>query len=117
MSLLDTTKFTVLAGLEVVEAQEARKAAVVLPSKNRAGCLDSETLCAFQRSESQRGIIGANLIMTLDGWSIRYDSGLQNFGLLLRGRNTYEEAVAWGRAWVAEDPERRYFWCYVADAQ
>jgi hypothetical protein len=47
---------------------------------------------------------------------VRYDSGLQNFALLARScelGGTLEAAEAFARAWVAEDPERRYAWTRV----
>jgi hypothetical protein len=49
------------------------------------------------------------------GHSVRYDSGLQNFGLLAGSRSgaldgTLEDAERYATAWVAEDPTRRYAW-------
>lgn len=51
------------------------------------------------------------IVQSIYGQSVRYDSGLQNFGLVLSGRGiTLDEAEAFCRDWVAQDPEHRYAW-------
>lgn len=90
----------------------------------------SEDLCVLQREQSARGILGAEIVTSNYGCSVRYDSGLQNFGLLagLSIRSiwsqspsrfdpksgmldgTLEHAERWVREWVAKDPTRRYAW-------
>lgn len=84
-------------------------------SKNAAGYFNSEQLCKLQIEQDCRGIIGANLIKTIYGWSVRYDSGLQNFGVLASARckeidGSLEAAISWARNWVAQDPHLRYAW-------
>ena len=39
----------------------------------------SEPLCEWQRDVSRRGIVGAEIVESMYGWSVRYDSGLQNW--------------------------------------
>jgi hypothetical protein len=110
--MLEGNKFIIVAGLEVVEAMRAER---------KARCrwtgygYDSESLCAVQRDESAKGILGAEIVVSNYGCSVRYDSGLQDFALLASSRlkqidGTIEAAEAWCRDWVAKDPGRRYAW-------
>ena len=76
---------------------------------------DSEELCALQRERSRRGIIGVEIVQSIHGQSVRYDSGLQNFGLVARSRDlpdggSLEAAEEFCRNWVAQDASRRYAW-------
>jgi len=76
---------------------------------------ESETLCRLQINQAGRGILGVELVHSWYGYSVRYDSGLQDWGLLASSRHkqldgTLEDAVRWATAWVAEDPNRRYAW-------
>ncbi len=103
---------TIIAGQDLYAALQAEKAARVAHSP--AG-FSSEPLCQWQREVSSRGVLGAELVDTIYGWSVRYDSGLQNFGLLASSRarqvaGTLESAEAWATNWVAQDPARRYAW-------
>lgn len=75
----------------------------------------SDELCILQREQSARGIHGAEIVHTNYGCSVRYDSGLQDFGLLAGSKSgmldgTLEHAERWAREWVAKDPARRYAW-------
>jgi|SRR5262245_58687657 len=75
----------------------------------------STDLCTLQRERAQRGIVGAEIVESLYGHSVRYDSGLQDFGLLASARakqvdGTLEAAEEFCRQWVAKDPARRYAW-------
>lgn len=102
----------VVAGQELVDAMDA---------ETKAACewtghgYNSEQLCALQRRQSARGILGAEIVVSNYGCSVRYDSGLQDFGLLASSRSkeldgTLEHAERWVREWVAQDPTRRYAW-------
>lgn len=74
---------------------------------------NSNQLCQLQREQSARGIIGCEIVCSAYGYSVRYDSGLQNFGLLARSRElggTLEAAEAFAKKWVAEDINCRYAW-------
>lgn len=76
---------------------------------------NSGDLCLLQREQAARGILGAEVIISSHGHSVRYDSGLQDFALLAGSRSgmldgTLEHAERWAREWVAKDPERRYAW-------
>jgi hypothetical protein len=81
-----------------------------------------QDLCALQESQSERGYRPAELVKSMYGWSVRYASGLQGFSLLLSGRKmgrkfSREEAIAWGKAWAAEDPDNREFYARRADLE
>jgi hypothetical protein len=69
---------------------------------------ESNALVALQERQSRAGYLPAKLIKSNFGWSIRYASGLQDFGVLLapRGRMTLAEVIAWGKQWVAASPNR-----------
>jgi hypothetical protein len=100
----------IVAGHDLVDALEA---------KQKATCrwtgqgYDSNDISEMQRDESSRGIRGVELVKAIKGWSVRYDSGLQNFGLLARSQElggTLEAAEQYARNWVAQDASRRYAW-------
>lgn len=103
---------TIIAGEQLVDQ---------LTTETRARCqntgagFNSTQLCTLQREQAGRGITGAEIVVSNYGCSVRYDSGLQNFGLLASARakqidGTMEGAVAFAKAWVAKDPARRYAW-------
>lgn len=107
---LDPTKFQIVAGEAVVNTMRAGRESV---TKNSMGYLDSEELCEIQRQESRRGYIGVEIIKSSMGTSVRYDSGLNDFGLVASSRSlggTYEAAEAFVKQWVEVDPTRRYGW-------
>jgi hypothetical protein len=79
---MTTYSHTIIAGQDVADRIAALKAKNVLPSRKRPGCFDSESLCAHQRHVSDAGYIEAQIVETLHGYSLRYASGLQNFGLI-----------------------------------
>jgi hypothetical protein len=101
----------IVAGHDLYARLQAEKAALV-PLGARG--YDSEALCRLQRAQAARGILGAQIVASNYGFSVRYDSGLQDWGLLRRSRDcadrSREAAVAFCEAWVAHDPERRYAW-------
>src|SRR5690349_3222105 len=47
-----------------------------------------DALCAIQQRESRAGFLPFEIVRTMYGWSLRYASGLQKFGLIL-GRLTF----------------------------
>ena len=101
-----------VAGKELYDSIQAEKERTV--PKN-GPYFQSEPLCEFQKSVSRRGIIGAEIVLSNYGYSVRYDSGLQDWGLLASSRSkqvdgTIEDAVKFAERWVAQDPERRYAW-------
>ena len=74
---------------------------------------ESEAICQLQRERASRGITGAEIVKSIYGYGLRYDSGLQGFSILSRAQETggtLEGAEAWARNWVAQDPDRRYVW-------
>lgn len=102
----------IVAGEPLVDAMTAEQTARVPMG---CGGFKSEQLCELQRERSSRGIEGAEIVKSNYGHSVRYDSGLQNFGLLASSRcrqvdGSLEDAIRWVNAWVAKDPTRRYAW-------
>jgi len=114
-TFLDPDRFEIVAGQAVVDAIRAERERTVTSSRTRAGCYDSESLVEHQQSLSRRGFIGAEIVRSNYGCSVRYDSGLQNFGLLASSRarqidGTLEDAVRWVTEWQKQDADRRYVW-------
>lgn len=75
----------------------------------------SDDVCTLQREHAAKNIVGAEVIVTSMGCSVRYDSGLQNFGLLAGSKSgmldgSLGHAEQWAREWVSKDPARRYAW-------
>lgn len=75
-------------------------------------------LCRAQERHSREGIRGAKLVESIYGWSVRADSGMQDFSILAGSRDgtldgSWDDAERFVRAWVAEDPTRRYAWTYA----
>jgi hypothetical protein len=101
----------IVAGKELYDALQAEKRALVEQS---AAGFNSEQLCKLQRAQSGRGIVGAQIVKSMYGYSVRYDSGLQEWGLILpaRGRAdpSLEYAEQFCREWVSQDPAHRYAW-------
>jgi hypothetical protein len=97
----------IIAGQALYDALQAEKA--------RRCRRNAEDLCRVQEEIARRGIVGAQLVQSIYGWGVRYDSGLQNWGLIASSRakqvdGTLEDAERFALAWVAEDPARRYAW-------
>lgn len=101
----------IVAGHDVFAIIEAHKAATVKPSEFRPGCFDSESLVEHQREMSRRGYIEAEIVRSNYGHSLRYASGLQNFGLIARAREiggSFEQAVEYAKRWQAQDASHRF---------
>jgi hypothetical protein len=100
-----------VAGAELYAELQAEKRALV--EENARG-FNSEQLCALQRKVAARGVVGAQIVKSMYGFSVRYDSGLQDWGLLKTSRGSadpsLEAAEAFCREWVAADPTHRYAW-------
>ena len=109
---MDKQHFTIIAGHDVREAMDREIEGRV---KRDLTGFKSEDLCKVQEDLAVRGILGAQLVRSMFGWSVRYDSGLQNWGLLASSRQgtldgSFKAAVEWAEAWVAKDPLHRYAW-------
>ncbi len=109
--MLNTSHYTVIAGNPAKWDEETLKRC--RPGKVE-GTVASEDLCAVQVDQHNKGRRGAVLTRTIYGWSVRADSGLENFKLLA-GKMSRAEAIAWGTKWVAEDPDRREFYATNKD--
>lgn len=104
---------TIIAGEALVDSLEAEQKARV--HQAASGHYNSEELCKLQGEQDRRGIIGINLVESIYGWTVRYDSGLQNFAILAGKRQgnldgSLEAATQFARNWVASDPTKRYAW-------
>jgi len=100
----------IVAGHELVDAMEIEQKA---KCRFTGFGYNSDDLAVLQRDQSSRGIKGVEIVASIHGSSVRYDSGLQNFGLLATSRElggTLEAAEQFARDWVAKDPSRRYAW-------
>lgn len=100
----------IVAGEPLVDAMTAEQKATVAFT---GFGYDSEDLCALQRSRASKGIMGVELVRSIYGWSVRADSGLQDFALLAgKGQldGMLEDATRWAKAWVEQDPSKRYAW-------
>lgn len=100
----------IIAGNAVVDAMEVEQKATV--PFNGYG-YESEALCRLQSRQASRGIIGVEIVKSMHGYSVRYDSGLQNFGLLAHAQDlggTLEGAETFVKTWVEQDQSRRYAW-------
>lgn len=102
----------VLIGREVADqvAELKKKVAV---SSTHPGLLDSASLCRHQVSASSLGFTEAEIVRSNYGFSLRYASGLCNFGLIRSARNrevdgTFEGALAAAEEWVSQNPTRRW---------
>jgi hypothetical protein len=111
----------VVAGRTAHEAESASRAVNVKPSTYRPGCLDTETLIAWQTGVGRRWR-SVQVCRSKYGWCVRATSGLDGFALLAGSRDgyldgTFKDALRWANEWVAQDPEHRYAYCWPSDAK
>lgn len=107
----------IVAGQEIYVALQAEKERTVPHSKKpgMSQYFESEPLCRWQSECYSRGVRGVEIVKSIYGFSVRYDSGLADFGLLASSRygqldGTFEDAVRYATEWCNEDPARRYAW-------
>jgi hypothetical protein len=82
-------------------------------SRNAAGYFNSRELIPLQSEWSRRGILGSELVESgTRGWTLRYDSGIQNWGLIGLDM-TKTEVIEFAIKWVSADPTRRYSYVRV----
>ncbi len=104
----------VLVGNEAYTHYRSIRARHVNPSSHTPNTLDSESLCKFQIEASRMGFIEMELVRSNYGWSVRYASGIYNFGLFSGARGTdgsWDRAMRVALAWQQQDPARRYVTC------
>lgn len=103
-----------IAGQELYEAMQAERAKAIEASGVPYGHGRSEVLCRVQERQAGRGLTGIHIVRSMYGYSVRYDSGLQNFALLRPARSSsdpsFAAALDFCRRWVAEAPAHRYAW-------
>lgn len=88
----------VIAGQDVKARYDAMRADAL------RGPRDNETIPNFQIAANRLGFREAELVESNYGWSVRYASGLQNFGLLASSRarqvdGTLADAIRYAREW------------------
>lgn len=104
---------TIVAGEDLVDClSEEIKSGVLMTGSGR---YESESLVRVQEQQERHGILGAQVVKSIYGWSVRYDSGLKNFGVLAGSRmgnisGSLNSAINFARSWVSEDPVHRYAW-------
>jgi hypothetical protein len=77
-----------------------------------------ESLVRLQEDQSRRGRIPAHLVLSMYGWTVRYASGLQGFGILHKsGSFDPANAVEWGTQWVNRDADKRELFVSVRDVE
>lgn len=99
--------FKIIAGQDVYDAQQQRKHDAMGNKR------DSEWLCQWQQIEARNGIVEAEIVKSIYGYSVRHASGLQNFSLIASCRRgqldgTLDAAIAFAKGWQSADPTRRY---------
>lgn len=107
--------FVVVAGHSVANLIDDLRSKMVRPSTHTPGTFDSKTLCDFQRliSTNGFGFVEAEIVASNYGYSLRFASGLQNFGLIRSSRNgevdgSYAGALVAAEKWQAQEPTKRY---------
>lgn len=105
--MLNTKFFTLIAGNPTKWDEETQK---LVDDNNMKG------LVSLQESQAARGRLSAHLIRSMYGWTVRYASGLQNFGLLHSSKSSdIRKAVEFGVEWANQDPQNREF--YVSNIE
>lgn len=105
----------IIFGQDVFTAQQARKVAALgtgLYVENGRAIYASEPLCRWQQSEGRYGILEIEIVRSASGYSVRYASGLMNFGLVACKRmgnvdGSLDSAKVFAQQWQAADPTRR----------
>jgi hypothetical protein len=92
--MLNTTHYKHLAGNTSFDDE--------MRTRTTAG----ESLFTLQEEFFRRGRAEAEVVKTLNGYSVRYVSGLHDRAIIAKGCKSYEEAVLKGRAWVEGDDRR-----------
>lgn len=103
-----------IAGQEIYEAVAAERRTAVEASGIAWGAGQSEVLCRVQSQQAGRGLTGIHIVRSIYGYSVRYDSGLQNFALLRAARGSsnpsFAAALKFCQDWAAQSPTNRYAW-------
>lgn len=103
--MLNHTAFILLAGNPHAHDAEMRR-------RVDAG----ENICNVQVDQAGRGRLSAHLVLSIHGWTVRYASGLQNFGILHKsGSFDPSDAMYWGCTWVSTDPDNRELYVAKSD--
>lgn len=96
-----------IAGQPAADEIAAYVKANATPSKIQPGCFESESLCRAQAELHRQGYREAEIYATVYGFSLRYSSGLDNFGMIKTKLPTLLSALAASVEWVKVDPLKR----------
>ena len=106
--MLNSNGFVLLAGNPQKWDDE-----IIQRCRTAGAFFNSEDLCRVQMDQAGRGRLSAHMVLSIHGWTVRYASGLQNFGILFKSTtNDPQVALDWGCKWANQDPDNREF--YVA---
>lgn len=110
----------VLVGAEVEAALYADKVARVARSAFYADFFESESLCTWQSEMHARGYCAVVLTKSVLGWSVRYRSGLDGFGVLAGVRDgtltgTFLDALAYARQWQNALSSKRFVVAHASE--
>jgi hypothetical protein len=110
-----------IAGQDLYESMQAERTAAIEASGIPYGYGRSEVLCRVQEKQAGRGLTGAQIVRSMYGFSVRYDSGLQNWGLLKSARGSSDPSLEAAKQfcldWVAQAPNSRYAWMSEGEAE
>ena len=99
-----------IAGEETWNKLQAEK--IMKVRKSERG-YNSRELIILQGEWSSRGVLGAELVQSMHrNWTLRYDSGIQNWGIIAADM-TKGEVIEYAIAWVAMDPSHRYVYVKI----
>jgi hypothetical protein len=95
---MDKQHFTVVAGFEAAEAHDK---AVAFASQQPGFDLP-------RWQEREDFWVGAEIVVTIYGYGLRYASGLQGFGIIASAQSlgTLDRAIAYAQEWAASEPAK-----------
>ena len=77
-----------------------------------------ESLPDVQVDQASRGQLSAHMVLSLNGWTVRYASGLQDRAILHKsGEDDPRKALEWGTNWANENPANREFYVSKFDIE
>jgi hypothetical protein len=107
----------IIAGAPILDKLKAEQAAARdLYSRDPNPRVQDSAICACQQYQAARGYLGAEMVESIYGWTLRYASGLQNFGIIATfpvrscgsWEQSYKKCEAFAKDWAAADAAHRY---------
>lgn len=93
-------------------------------TKQQVSC--GVNICRVQEDQHARGFRSATIVKSIYGYGVRSTSGLDGFSILASTKDspkrgvldgTIEDAVRWGKEWVAQDPDNRELIARIAEVK